>query len=366
MTDPDLEARLRAHFAERAEHEPLEPSDPDRIVAAARAGGGAGGRVIPLAHPRRGWRIAEVAGAAAACLLAVVAIVADDDERDRTDISDDPATTVTTERPEPPPTTVAETTPTTPAPEVTVPPTAPGGATVVAVPLGLLGGWDGASWQPAPVPPAAAPVRGGEPFQLLGLDQPPATVSAPPPGTSGCGPVDEVYAVDIFGAPETAAPVAVSGVASPVPRPVTRLDPTEAAHRSAAAEVLAAIGVQTADSQVRQVVRADLEGDGVDEVLVVAEQVDRDTLVARPGDYSVLFLRRMVGGTVRDTVIASGQYAEESAYILTHDVAAVADLNGDGQMEVVVRDRYYEGGATTVYELRSDRAVEVLALACGA
>ena len=36
-----------------------------------------------------------------------------------------------------------------------------------------------------------------------------------------------------------------------------------------------------------------------------------------------------------------------------------------GQIEIVVRDRYYEGGGSTVYELRGVRVVEVLALGCG-
>ncbi len=48
------------------------------------------------------------------------------------------------------------------------------------------------------------------------------------------------------------------------------------------------------------------------------------------------------------------------------DLVAVADLNGDGRMEVVIDDAYYEGSSTAVYELAGDGSlVRVIGAGCG-
>jgi hypothetical protein len=44
----------------------------------------------------------------------------------------------------------------------------------------------------------------------------------------------------------------------------------------------------------------------------------------------------------------------------------MADLNGDGRMEVIVQTDYYEGGSTAAYELSGTGALEsVMAAGCG-
>ena len=44
----------------------------------------------------------------------------------------------------------------------------------------------------------------------------------------------------------------------------------------------------------------------------------------------------------------------------------MADLNGDGRMEVVLSQRYYEGSSTVVYEFGDDgRLHQVLSAGCG-
>ncbi len=132
--------------------------------------------------------------------------------------------------------------------------------------------------------------------------------------------------------------------------------------------MLASLGIQDPDPLLRQVVRADLDGDGSDEVLVRAERlVDRESLLPVEGEYSVLFLRRLVGGAVRDTVLFSDTAHVDagSRYMTAFDVGAVADLNGDGRMEVVIGIKYYEGSSVQVHELQGDTLAPVLGLGCG-
>ena len=168
-------------------------------------------------------------------------------------------------------------------------------------------------------------------------------------------------------------PIGVTDVDDPQVRPVEVLDPGAEAYRSAASDVLAGLGIDDPDPTVVQVVRADLADDGTDEVLVVAERLDDTRAVfGQPGDYSVLFLRQVVDGEVRTTVLEqfykdpAKEAQEPSPYIVMSRVSAVADLNGDGVMEVVVQERYYEGSATVVRALDADGSLdEVIAAGCG-
>ena len=365
MNPPDLEQRLRDHFADRAAREPLGEPDPAPIVAAARAGA-----VRPF---RRTGRLALVGALAAACVLAVVAVVVTGDDEDKVEM--DPATPTTdTTRPSPSTTTAPTTPPSSQPPVTTVADASAPAAPVESLTVvgrSVLGGWDGARWVSygRGLPPAPVPARAGDQYQVLGLVGPPFTATGADPEQVACGG-DDTYLVSVGefdpGAP---AMVAVRGVAAPRPRPVTVLDPTAPEYRNAAAQVLAGLGVDVQDPAVRQVVRVDLDGDGTDEVLVRAEVADRASLRPVAGDYSVVFLRRLVGGAVQNTVVASDVPVidpDQIRAITVYDLASVADLNGDGRMEVVLVWSYYEGGGVTGYELQGDRLAPVLEAGCGA
>ena len=80
---------------------------------------------------------------------------------------------------------------------------------------------------------------------------------------------------------------------------------SQAAYVQAAVAALADLGVDDPSPELVQLLRTDFEGDGVDEVLIVAERLsDPDTLFAQPGDYSVLLLRQVVDEQVVTTVVA--------------------------------------------------------------
>ena len=248
---------------------------------------------------------------------------------------------------------------------------------VVVGQQGILGWWDGGQWVQAKAgEPTPLPVGAGVTLVRLQGPLSHATVGDEPEPNEFCGAPQLDLHPDFpqpTGGVEHLDPVGVHGVDDPQVRPVTVLDPAAAAYRDAAAQVLTDLGIDDPDPEVVQVVRADLSGDGSDEVLVVAERLaDPASAIGAPGDYSVLFLRQVVDGEVRTTVVEDfykdpGDPDEEtSPYILVYRVSAVADLNGDGVMEVVVEEQYYEGGATVVRALQPDGSLdEVLAAGCG-
>jgi hypothetical protein len=374
-TPPPLEDRLRAHFADRAAREPLEEPDLDAVMA--------GRRLVALpasaARHRPPVRWMAVGGVAAACAVAAATLVALDAGRGRVDVAP-PAhrPTTTTERhpsPAPGPTT-SPPPPSAPgtatAPDPAPPPPTPG--TAVAVSRGeVLGWWDGQGWV-EPDPDRTAPVAGGEQYQIVHLGDT-VTNATGSELRAGCDVASErPSAVDV-GPPQTgpdrdSSPVAVTGVPEPRPRPVTVIDPSGATYRVAAAEVLAGLGIDDPQPAVRQVVRGDLAGDGTYEVFVVVERLtDPEGLIAGKGDYSVVFMRRMVAGELRTFVVAQSiadSRAGATPFVQAHDLDALADLNGDGRMEVVVGYRYYEGAGTAVYEVAPDGGlVQVLYRGCG-
>jgi hypothetical protein len=171
-----------------------------------------------------------------------------------------------------------------------------------------------------------------------------------------------------FGGLREPVPVAVTGVQAPVLRPIEAIG--AGPYTSVAADALAGLGVQDASPEIVQVLRTDFEGDGSDEVLIVVERLsDPDTLFAQPGDHSVLLLRQVVDGEVVTTVlsqsVADPGPGEVPSGTITR-VVAVADLNGDGAMELITRQVVWEASSTSVLVVDpAGGATAVLDAGCG-
>ena len=236
---------------------------------------------------------------------------------------------------------------------------------VVASRYGLMGWWsDG--WV-VPEDLAEIPLEGGEEYQVVMLDHPLTTAvgSAPTLCEPSQTPVMEFSPAlpGEFGDPGGLAIIADWELR---PSPVRVEAELDAVHLDAVAQVLESLGVE-AEPAIFQNVVADIDGDGADEVVVVAKRV-ADNLFAQPGDYSVVVLRKMVEGEWQTAILESSLAEPQSPYILSHSIAAIADLNGDGKMEIAVDATYYEGSGTAAYEyIDDDRGPEVvLGGGCGA
>jgi hypothetical protein len=299
-----------------------------------------------------------------AVLIVVLGACSDDGSND--DAAADRATSTTsTSRPRPTSTTV-------PSPTTTAPPSA---LAVVVTADEVAGWWDGQAWVEADGK-KAVPVNGGEEYAVLGLVGPAKTATGSPL-ENGCELSEGSRAVKVPGVDHKTRPpmIAVSGVPAVRPRETTVLDPASEVYRDAAAQVLRDKGLDPETVNVVQVVRADLEGDDKDEVLVVAERIaEPDGPYGRKGDYSIVFLRR-IGRDAVITTIVRESFTQPMApgggdplgFIESFRVSAVADLNGDGRMEVALWGEYYEGAATAIHELRPDGTIPaVMSGGCGA
>jgi hypothetical protein len=237
---------------------------------------------------------------------------------------------------------------------------------VVAAGFGALGWWDGAAW--VQVEPATAlPVAGGEDYQvaLIGLE---AIIVGGPP-TTLCDPLNNPGVVfeneQVLGDWPGPLGVAISAPWVIVPHLVEQME-DDGSYSAFAGELLAERGLDVPNPVMKQILHVDLEGDGVNEVLVVAEDVS-EGLIAQDGDYSIAFVRRSVSGDVQTDILGESVIVTaDNPVVNSYSVGAVADLNGDAGMEVVLTAAYYEGIFVEVWEYGAEGPVPRISAGCGA
>jgi hypothetical protein len=165
--------------------------------------------------------------------------------------------------------------------------------------------------------------------------------------------------------------IALAAPWNPLPRKAQVLANTQPAYMDAARDFLKSRGIKDPVVKITRILRLDLEGDGEEEVLLSATNYHtRDEGVptsAKLGSYSFVILRRVVAGQVQTQLVAGEFYTKATTFSAPnyYEISGVLDLNGDGKLEVVVRSGYYEGGATTIYEITQGKLKPVLAVDCG-
>lgn len=158
---------------------------------------------------------------------------------------------------------------------------------------------------------------------------------------------------------------------NPMPRSPKKLNP--AAYRKIALDFLRSKGIRVKTVKIEKVVSIDLEGDGTQEIFIEATNYkDRNGEIQslpRAGNYSFVLMRRTVGGKTKNYLIEGEFYPTKPVdpdYISEYDLSAIADLNGDGKMEVVLKGLFSYGGVSSdVYESAGSALNNVLSIECG-
>jgi len=237
----------------------------------------------------------------------------------------------------------------------------------------LLGGSAGSRW----VKPEAAAslIPGGEPYRLYTLTGEVGSSAGGKPAKGEEGPCSDTLYVTLTPFPTgRGSLVAVAGPWNAMPRMPKIANPQAQVYREAAAEILMNKGIDNPKVNISQVLQVDLDGDGVDEVLVSANNYERFkpegglTPNARAGDYSLVFLRKVVHGKVVTKIITGEYYPRAKKFIAPseHRVIGVLDLNGDGSLEIVVSGRYYEGDWVEAYRVHGAKIIKLFNMGCGA
>ncbi len=162
---------------------------------------------------------------------------------------------------------------------------------------------------------------------------------------------------------------------SPQPRPITVQSNENPTYQKILRDLLTQKGVANPVAQIKEMYRTDLDGDGSDEAVIVAEHYAKpvprngarfDTDV---GDYSFILVRRIVGGKVENIVFEESVHtaSREDGGQVPYDlkIVSIADINGDGTMELIVNSSYYEGSFTVAYTIDGSQAKDLLMCGCG-
>jgi hypothetical protein len=130
-------------------------------------------------------------------------------------------------------------------------------------------------------------------------------------------------------------------------------------YRSEAKRIMTARGATGDAPHLDSVTRVDLDGDGAEEVLVVASSRTIEPGESGPlpdltnGSYVVLYVRHVVGNGARSDVVWAQVAGGDKKVLPNIGVVAIADFNGDGTMEVTGSRNYFEDPIYFVWDAGS-------------
>ncbi len=237
---------------------------------------------------------------------------------------------------------------------------------LIVAPWGAVGWWAGSGWVGSF---GSLPVSGGEDYQVVSMFGSGLVTGGPQ--TELCEPL-QLLGVELSDPAKLGDWPGPFGVAISAPwdiRPNLYQEFTDdGTYAGYARDLLASRGLVVAEPVIKQLIRFDLEGDGVNEILVVAEDMGPNLIEAEIGDYSIAFLRKVVDGEVQTAIFGASVHAVAGEMANMFGIGGVGDLNGDGKMEVVTSGQYYEGAWIEIWEwVDDDIGISVqLSQGCGA
>lgn len=232
----------------------------------------------------------------------------------------------------------------------------------------LLGGSANGKWLSANE--MASKLKGGEVYRHYGLNRALGQGKGQAPRLSDKHCPDTML-VDLS-LPNGDPAMSVAGDWNAMPRVPRAQSTKQNAYREAVAAYLKDKGVAEPTVELTQVIRIDLEGDGVDEVLLTAQILPprfggaRD-LDALPANHSFVLMRKLHKGKVETLAVTRSKYSnpENGGDVpFASEIAAIVDVNGDGAMEIVVSNGFYEGYGATVITVDGLTVREVLFEGC--
>lgn len=226
----------------------------------------------------------------------------------------------------------------------------------------VVGGWARGQWLGAEkIEPL---VKGGETYAFYSLGKRVDSL----PGGKPVWDVPGLVAPFQSYPPGDALSVGVAAPWNALPRVPKVQSTDQKTYKDEAARILKENGLGGAPVKITQVVRMDLEGDGVEEAVISAMNMrPMPAVTPEKNEYSLVFLRRVVNGKVQTTLLADMFYPKTDDTIVAEQcrLEAVLDLNGDGVQEIVVYCEYYEGDGLMVYEVNGSKVTPVVNGGCG-
>lgn len=219
----------------------------------------------------------------------------------------------------------------------------------------ILGGFKDALWVDAST--AAEALLGGEQYDIYHLGQQLGQATG-----SASLEVDGIcpgQTVQLTPRPARTPALAVAGAPWDVALRLVAPVVLSQAERQVVADLLAGEGlaVSALELQVDEALGTDLDGDGTGEIIVRASRLKDDGIfpAVDAGDYYVVTVLLDLGGRLHAEPLVIQVYpqADDLAYPWDYEVSGVLDLNGDGNLEVILAGNRWEGKSTVAYAVGS-------------
>lgn len=136
-----------------------------------------------------------------------------------------------------------------------------------------------------------------------------------------------------------------------------------AVYRKVVRDFLDEAGLKGAKVRLSKVVRADIDGDGTDEVIIEASSrgdLDRvSSMDTGKDDYSLVLLRHVAKGGAKGAALEfiSGRRGDT---LELKQLRGLADLDGDGRMEIVTTGKGYEWNNARLWSFQRGRPRKLL------
>lgn len=111
-------------------------------------------------------------------------------------------------------------------------------------------------------------------------------------------------------------------------------------------------------------IKVDLEVDGVDEVIIVAENLDYRNTYLDENDYSMIFIRKTINDKGENLFLFNdfvpSNFESKENITINHEVLSLID--SDGKLEIIMKSESMDGKAYTLYKLLNNNFIEQLNL----
>lgn len=152
------------------------------------------------------------------------------------------------------------------------------------------------------------------------------------------------------------------------PRIPKRLENNSAVYNEVVKKFLAKQKLAKSKVKIEQLFSIDLDGDKTEEIVIAATFYKNGiSPSAKAGDYSFVLVRKVAAGGVEEILLEGDFVTKDIEFGAPngYKISSIADLNGDGNMEIVVFGEYYEGSFSSVFEITGKKAEKVLGSGCG-
>ncbi|NJM06372.1 peptidoglycan-binding protein [Candidatus Gracilibacteria bacterium] len=224
-------------------------------------------------------------------------------------------------------------------------------------------------------------LRGGERYRLYGASGSAGETIGSAPTLDLEPPYNNQYVLSLDPPPADTALVALGGDWEVQPRLVQPIGDaaTRSVAEAAVIDYLQGAGIAQpllSDADRFEVQAVDLLNDGRPELLISATRFSgaAEAVDALPGDYSLVLLQTADEDVPQTLLVTATVYPDEEGASgneteftprAEHRPPQTFDLNGDGQLELLVTSRYFESDTAVVYGLIQGQVVELLFAFCG-